>query len=115
MKGIPTEARDRDGLTGLIWASRAGNVKIAELLLQCGAKIDVKDVNGRTPLHHAVGHRKHDFIQFVAEKGARLNLVDVYGCTALDLATILQDPELIGVLESLGAERVRTESRGNFF
>ena len=111
-KGIPSEARDRDGLTGLIWASRAGNIKVAELLLQFGAKINVKDANGRTPLHYAVGHRNPDFIRFAAEQGAHLNLVDVYGCTALDLATILQHPEVIGVLELLGAERVRTESRG---
>jgi hypothetical protein len=58
-----------------------------------------------------VGHRKQDFIRFAAEQGAHLNLVDMYGCTALDLATILQHPEVIGVLELLGAERVRTESR----
>jgi len=111
-KGIPSEVRDCDGLIGLIWASRAGNIKVAELLLQFGAKINVKDANGRTPLHHAVGYRKQDFIRFAVQKGAHINLVDAYGCTALDLATILQHPEVIGVLELLGAERVRTESRG---
>ena len=37
VKGISSETRDQDGLTGLIWASRVGNVKVAELLLQFGA------------------------------------------------------------------------------
>jgi ankyrin repeat protein len=110
-QGVSPDTCDSEGLTGLLWASRTGSIEIAEALLHVGADINARDNSGRTALHHAVGYRQREFIVFAARIGALLNLVDRYGCTALDLATVAEDLESVKLLEWLGAQRVRTESR----
>ena len=39
--------------TPLLYASKRGIPTVVHLLLQCGAKIELKDQNGRVALHHA--------------------------------------------------------------
>lgn len=55
---FPTEINvhhtDQHGRTPLIYASRAGNARIVERLLAVGAKPDVVDNDGMTPLAYAV-------------------------------------------------------------
>jgi hypothetical protein len=106
--GVSPETRDRYGLTGLIWAGRKGHVEVAEILLESGADVDVTDRRNRTALHHAVGYKRRDFVRFITEKGASLNVKDVHDCTALDLATYQADEKTIALLESHGAQRVKT-------
>lgn len=42
-----------DGQTPLHKAAQSGNLRIAEFLVACGAKVGVAAVNGVTPLHLA--------------------------------------------------------------
>ncbi|XP_066911267.1 uncharacterized protein [Clytia hemisphaerica] len=59
-----------EGTTVLHLASAAGDVDIVELLIECGAVIDCKDVNGRTALEYAVLYGNFDSATTLIENGA---------------------------------------------
>jgi Ankyrin repeats (3 copies) len=105
--GIDTESRDTYNLTGLIWTGRKGHVKVAEVLLDCGAKIDAEDSCHRTALFHAVVFKRYDFVEFLAGCGGDLNPVDMHGTTPLDTAMRKQDTRMVDLLKSLGAKRAK--------
>jgi hypothetical protein len=92
----------------LILAGRKGQIAVAEVLLAGGADLEAKDRRGRTVLHHAVGLKRPDFVEFIANRGAFLNPVDMHGCTPLDLATMLGNT-MVKLLERLGAQRRKSE------
>jgi hypothetical protein len=106
--GLSPETRDTYGLTGLIWAGRKGHVVVAEVLLAGGADLEAKDRRGRTALHHAVALKRPDFVEFIANRRAFLNPVDVHGCTPLDIASMSGD-KMVKLLERLGAQRRKSE------
>ena len=47
------DTRDPAGQTALHWAAKVGSADCAQLLLQRGARQDVFNINGRSPLHFA--------------------------------------------------------------
>ncbi len=51
--GIDVDARSKDDLTPLHFASDFGKLEIAQLLLDHGTNVNAKGVNGATPLHFA--------------------------------------------------------------
>ena len=59
-----------EGTTVLHLASAAGDVDIVELLIECGAVIDCKDMNGRTSLEYAVLYGNFDCATTLIENGA---------------------------------------------
>ena len=58
----------------------------ARLCLQRGAQINAVDANGQTALHSAAVQRSDEFIEFLVDNGARLDLKDKQGRLPLDLA-----------------------------
>jgi len=58
---------------------------MARLLLDCGAQVDARDIRGRTPLLHAAGAFRLDFVELLLEAGADPNVRDPDGRTALHL------------------------------
>jgi uncharacterized protein len=64
------------------------NSKIAELLIQYGANLEARDVNGNTPLNDAVFYSKGngEMITFLLDKGANKDSKNNYGVSPLDLA-----------------------------
>jgi ankyrin repeat protein len=98
-KGIDPDARDDNGLTGLIWAGRKGQIESARLLLERGARIDLGDNRGRTALFHATCFDRQEFVAWIARAGASLNPVDCHGWTPLDFA-LQEYPD--GVAVTLG-------------
>ena len=92
--GFPTE-HDRFGLEGvltilphghwtaLMYAARQGSVDAARVLVESGAKIDVADPDGTTPLLMAISNDHFDTAAMLVDKGANPNLADSTGTTPL--------------------------------
>ncbi len=50
-------ANDHWGTTPLHAAAHANQAVIAQLLIDAGADVNAKDMNGKTPLHHTTFHK----------------------------------------------------------
>eukprot|EP01087_Luapelamoeba_hula_P009311 TRINITY_DN2401_c0_g2_i2.p1 TRINITY_DN2401_c0_g2~~TRINITY_DN2401_c0_g2_i2.p1 ORF type:complete len:1324 (+),score=258.43 TRINITY_DN2401_c0_g2_i2:192-4163(+) len=83
------------GLTPLHLAIKRKDKNAMEELVQNHADIAAKDIQGRTPLHHAVIVSAHDSFateRYLLDKGADINAKDVLGRTALHFAFVDDAP-----------------------
>ncbi len=105
------EARDHWGRTPL-HAATTGNFDASDsvlVLLQAGAKIDVADDRGKTPLYHAL-RRKHDeSVRILIEKGANIHVTVDEGksplhCVAEDFLLAKGFVRLVRALLHRGAD-----------
>ena len=93
---------DTVGNTGLHWAVESDNLKMVRLLVDAGAKLDVRRGDGRTPLavaifgFHRYWHRdeKSDIIQYLISRGASqpLMIASALGDLKLAREILQQDP-----------------------
>ena len=101
--GVSTEARESNGLTGLILAGRNGHVEVAKVLLERGAAIDAVDRRGRKALFHAVTYRRYEFVEYLASVGANVSPIDEHGWTPLDFSRVSNHDRMAALLVKLGA------------
>ena len=99
--------QDDFGYTALYWATYRGYVGCMRILLDVGkADVDAVSILSRTALHGAAmdGHLEAAALLF--ERGAKVNLVDGYGRTPLDMAHKWHQnsTEMIALLKSKGAK-----------
>jgi hypothetical protein len=80
--GTAADQPDENGYTALMAAVAYRHAHLAEVLLGRGAKLNVKDGEGNTALHHC---DSIDCLQLLLAKGANLNLKNNAGETALDV------------------------------
>jgi ankyrin repeat protein len=67
---------------------------VAELLVQCGADINIKDLNTQaTPLHICAKYGKPEIAELLLKYGADVNAKDNTGRTPLDIAVESGDPD----------------------
>jgi ankyrin len=71
------------GMTPLLYASRDGRMDTAQMLLDAGADINLRDANDITPLIAAITNNHPDVARLLIERGADIRAVDWYGRTAL--------------------------------
>lgn len=62
--------------TPLILASKRGDLKTMEVLIDSGAEINLTDIHGRTPLHFASAQGRGDLVRFLLERKASPHLQD---------------------------------------
>jgi ankyrin repeat protein len=87
-------------------------VDAAKLLLELGADINAVNANGETALHGAAYRETGtDLVQFLVDKGAKLNVKTKRGWTPLVIAEgvltsafVIRAPETAALLRKLGAE-----------
>ena len=60
--GNPANATDTDGVSLIKWCAYFGDVSAIKFLLDAGAKIDAKDMNGDSPLTWASWYLRPDTI-----------------------------------------------------
>ena len=82
-----------------------------ESLLAHGADLEGKDEDGATPLLEAAGYAQTDIFKLLMQKGARLDVTDKYGNTALiaaacqcAVATMNSSHEVMQILLDAGAD-----------
>jgi ankyrin repeat protein len=79
-------ARDQASTTPLHRAATAGQLVVAEFLLQNGAEIEARGPNGRTPLHYASSAGQKAMVELLLKNKASVLATDSEGYTALHLA-----------------------------
>ena len=91
--------------TPLMNAAPFGSTELVTTLLDAGAKVNVQDIRGMTPLMLAVAtdRQNHDVIRALLAKGADVNVKSLAGETALDWALKIGSTQVINTLKRAGA------------
>lgn len=69
--------------TALILAAQKGWLEVVSILLENGAEIEARDIQGRTPLSWASGNGHVHVVEELVERSAHLDLPDLKGMTPL--------------------------------
>jgi ankyrin repeat protein len=87
-------------------------VRVRDLLKQ-GADPDVRDEDGRTPLHQAVLGNSVGLLGLLLEAGASIDAKDHHGRTPLHFAAEEHAPEIARILLGKGADPNACDRDGN--
>jgi ankyrin repeat protein len=103
--GADLDQRTTDGQnnTPLILAATFGNEKVANALMDAGADVNLKKIDGSTALHAAAFMGHSGIVRALLENGAEPNIRNLSGSTALDGVSMTWDDakdiyKLIGAL-----------------
>ena len=94
---------DIDRSTPLFMTIYQDRVEVARLLLEAGARTDVKNEDGREPLHIAALHGANETIKCLLSFDAEVNAVDTVGRTPLYYALKSSMRRTLAVLLGAGA------------
>lgn len=110
-KGANLDARDNEGNTPLMDATRVGYDEGVDLLIKVGAGVDVVNSRGETPLIVAVQNRDIANVRLLLSAGANPAITDrIAGMSAHDYAT--RDPRAAAILKILDdAKPVKPKSK----
>jgi ankyrin repeat protein len=103
--GAEVNAKDTTyGGTALIWAAQKGHMEVVKFLLERGADVHAKAVNGATALIIAAQNDRTGIVKLLLEKGADVNAKANDGGTALTVAAQYGCLEIVKLLNEKGAE-----------
>lgn len=85
-------------MTPLGVAIERGHADVASNLLECGAKLDVLDSQGRTVLFTACSSKRLDLVQLLVTHKASLDIKDSCGRSPLDLARRVNAHDIVEYL-----------------
>jgi ankyrin repeat protein len=103
--GADVNAAQGDGMTGLHWAAKHGNVEMAAMLIGAGANPEaVTRLGEHTPLHVASTAGHASVVNVLVEAGADANASTTTGATPLHFASASGSGEAVEVLLARGAE-----------
>ncbi|GMF37845.1 unnamed protein product [Phytophthora fragariaefolia] len=143
-KGAPVNVKDGQGSTLLHTAGTRGHSSMVQLLLQNGANVNERNDKGQTPLHLASSvamgkpsglellasanntngnrqtipdtlERQVSIVQMLLDNGARANVKDCKGQTALHLASSawMRDASIVELLLNRGARAFDLDDAGH--
>ncbi|XP_029343420.1 acyl-CoA-binding domain-containing protein 1 [Acyrthosiphon pisum] len=74
------------GMAPIHWASDRGDLKILRILVENhSADVNLQDNTGQTALHYAVSCSHEEICKYLVSMGARINIQDEDGFTALEM------------------------------
>lgn len=97
--GANIEDRSNNWKTPLNWAATWGHFPCVKYLVSAGANISTYDAKGVTPLMAAVQKGDVEIVQYLLDQGANPVTKNVFNGTALSIARIQNNTQLIGLLE----------------
>jgi len=102
-KSDPNSKEHFTDRTPLHKASYFGHDHVIEYLLECGADVQVVDVEGDTPLHDAcrLGHVAS--VKLLVDAGAGKDVKNKVGDTPIQLAQYIDCEEIVDMLVSVDA------------
>ena len=104
-EGADVNAAQGDGMTALHWASRSGDVELAQMLLYAGANVKATTRLGAyTPLMMAAEQGHAGVIAALLAAGADVKAANATGTTPLMLAALSGDARSVTMLVENGAE-----------
>ena len=104
MQGGDVHARDRDGMTALVYAVLLdGKVEIVRTLLDAGADLNSTTNTGMTALMGAAYTGNTEMVQLFLALLADVNRKTHNGCPALMKAARRFEKEIVGLLAKAGA------------
>ncbi len=84
--GADANAVNKRGWCGLHFAAQENRGDIAKLLVDAGAIVDLRDLDGNTPLSNAVFSSAKEIIVFLLASGASLDTPNNHGVSPRELA-----------------------------
>lgn len=111
LKADTIEATNSNGFKPLLLACYRGNIKVAQFLMTVVKDIDTECQEG-TSLMACVFRGDSVLAEALIKKGAKLDLVDAEGNTALILATQTNQTKMVEFLLKQGAKRERKNKDG---
>ena len=96
---------------GLHAAAQKGDLSQIQKLVEAKNDVNVRDGNGRTPLHVATFARQREAIRALTKAGADLNLLEHDRYDAVTIASVADDEETLRTLLALGASARQVTSR----
>ncbi|KAE8737004.1 hypothetical protein FOCC_FOCC017538 [Frankliniella occidentalis] len=106
------DAQDDAGWTALHHAAEKGEVSIVDLLLEAGARTDVRGHQRFTPLHVAATNGHTRTVRLLLEAGARTNVLDHQRFTPLHVAATKGHTSIVRLLLEAGARSDLLEENG---
>ena len=107
---VDVNAPEPDGATALHWAVRADDLETAEMLVRAGAKVDIRNRYGVTPLQLASANGSDAMVEMLLKNGADANTLLFEGETVLMVAARAGKPEAVKALLDHGANVNAKES-----
>lgn len=101
--------RDCFGRSPWLLSVLVGDVAIAKLLLATEAD-DNNVEDGKTPLMYAIESNKPEMLRWLIAEGFNIEATDIFGNTALILATEYSATECVRILLEAGANPTRTDN-----
>ncbi|KAI4562130.1 hypothetical protein MJG53_011470 [Ovis ammon polii x Ovis aries] len=98
-KGANVNATDNFLWTPLHFACHAGQQDIVELLVKSGAVVDALSLNNSTPLSRAIESCRLDTVKYLLDIGAKFQLENRKGHSAMDVAKAYADSRIIGLIK----------------
>ncbi|XP_070800994.1 arf-GAP with coiled-coil, ANK repeat and PH domain-containing protein 2 isoform X1 [Pituophis catenifer annectens] len=104
--------QEKNGFTPLIQAVRGGSLVTCEFLLQNGANVNLRDTQGRGPLHHAtiLGHTGQ--VCLFLKRGANQHARDQDGKDPLSVAIEAANADIVTLLRLARMNEEMRESEG---
>ncbi|WP_353272115.1 ankyrin repeat domain-containing protein [Wolbachia endosymbiont (group B) of Apomyelois bistriatella] len=91
----------------------AVDAKTVKLLVEKGANVNAKDIEGHTALHLAVTEKRLEIVRELIKSGGNVN-AEEYGnkCTPLHLACMIGEKEIVKELVKAGGEIEQADKFG---
>jgi ankyrin repeat protein len=102
-RNINVNNQDHKGMSSLHYLGWYPNIILAEIIIQMGGNVNLKDKYGNTPLWYAVffAKREYNYVKLLLENGADSLSLNNVGKTPLMFAQARNDQELISLMQSM--------------